>query len=242
MLPDKNLLIIGNGPSAKTISEINDIKNLDLLCVNYFALENQAFFDLKPKFYCLIDPAFLNITEGRVHALIEIFEQVDWEMTLVIPQKWLLLVNNKKITRFSISSIYYSGKWFRTKLVSNNIVNIGHQNVINGAIQFAISAKYKVIYLIGVENDWHRELFVNRNNDVLRKTKHFYGESIANVTDSGTVIKGELFKYFYWYYNTLLIYHEIARVCNDLDIKVYNLVPESYIDVFDKNISLDKVK
>jgi hypothetical protein len=31
--------------------------------------------------------------------------------------------------------------------------------------------------MIGVENDWHRELYVTKDNEVIREDRHFYGRN-----------------------------------------------------------------
>lgn len=242
LLDGKRMLIVGNGPSADNIcyEKVKD-NNIEILCVNYFASKNELFFKIKPKYYCIIDPLFFNNTntntntDSEIHQLIDVFNNVDWEMTLVCLQyQKFPNLQNPNIKQIHINSNQYHGKWMRYEFYSKNKANFGLQNVVLGAIYFCLTSGIKELYLSGVDNDWHRELIVDEINDVYRESRHFYGLKKVNLTATGMLNKGEFYKYIGYYYITMKQYYYASLYARHLNASVYNLTMTSYIDVFDK--------
>lgn len=240
ILPDlksERVLIVGNGPSADKINfdEAKD-KNIELLCVNYFASRNRYFYQIKPKYYCIIDPAFYNnINDKNISHLVNVLNNVDWEMTLICLQyQKLPALQNSNIRIININSNTYHGKWWRYRLYSKNKANFGLQNVVLGALYFCLTSGVKEIYLAGVENDWHRELIVDENNDLYREYRHFYEIKKVNLTETGSLSKGEFYKYIGYYYITMKQYYYASLYASYLKSPVYNMTTTSYIDVFEK--------
>jgi hypothetical protein len=237
----EKVIIVGNGPSAKTFDYQKFIsKGYDLLCVNFFALDQELFFTLKPRYYCIIDPAFF-LTEEQMKypemtQLFEVFERVDWKLNLVILSWQKLQINNKYIEFSIINCNRYMGNnnFIQKVLYTNNIGTFGYQNVIHAALYYLITAKVKKIGMIGVENDWHRELYVTKDNEVIREDRHFYGTQRINLTQRGEIKKGQLYLYFYYYYVTLQKYTLIANYAKLENTNIINYCVESYIDVFEK--------
>ena len=75
---------------------------------------------------------------------------------------------------------------------------------------------------------------VAEDNDVYREYVHFYGVERINVTKDGQIGKGELYKYFYFYYQTLLDFYNLSRFAQRHQSCIYNTCMGSYIDVFPK--------
>ncbi|MHB1484507.1 MAG: hypothetical protein ACYCYI_07550 [Saccharofermentanales bacterium] len=237
----EKVIIAGNGPSVETFDfEGAAAKGYRFMCVNFFALEEERFFALKPSYYCIIDKAFYSAAyckdNPKTSKLSEVFGKVDWDMTLVCLPGQKIQMENPHIRLVNINNNPYLGNLDRVKkwLYDSNKGTFGYQNVINAALFYLLSAGAAQIGLTGVENDWHRELFVDIKNDVIRETKHFYGTQFINITQRGDIKKGELFQYFYYYYLTLQKYSLAAKYAKLRKICVINYCVNSFIDTFDK--------
>lgn len=238
---EDSVIVLGNGPSIKTLDMDKAIKNgYQFLAVNFYALFNADFLEIRPKYYCIVDPAFYNLrqreNDENIVALELILEKVNWEMTLIIIEGQTPIFRNKNIKLVKLNSVLYRGniESIRNFLYMNNLGSYIFQNVVNAAIYYLITARARQIILVGVENDWHRELFVDSKNEVYRELRHFYGNKRINITELGEIKKGELFRYFYWYYLTLLSHSAASLYARSIGVQIVNCTPDSYIDVYDK--------
>lgn len=237
--PSEKVLIVGNGPSATSIDYLElKRKGISVLCVNYFALKSDLFYQIRPKFYCIIDPA-LYIDNGahqkNISDLVAQLNTVDWEMTLIsLEGQFLKGLSNPKINYFHLNLNFYEGTWLRYYLFRRNSATFGFQNVVLAALFFCISSQMSAIYLIGVENDWHKEFYVDSENNVFRRTHHFYGVEERNLIEEGEIIKGEFYKEMGYYYVTARQYYLASKYAEYAGVKVRNLTLNSYIDVFQK--------
>jgi len=232
------MIIVGNGPSNASDLTVYTKAGYEVMCVNFFALKDRRFFDIKPKFYCLADGAFFeNIeTDSKIKGLWDVIENVDWQMTLVVLGYVRIEVNNPNIRLFRVNSNRFFGgmNLFWMKQLRNNRAMIGAQNVIVTCLYFAISSCVSNILLIGVESDVHRELYVDSNNDVFRNLVHSYGTEKVNVVECHEIDKGEIYKYFIYIAETFLEYKKMREYADYMDVSVVNLCKESFIDAFDK--------
>ena len=238
-LADESILIIGNGPSVNDFDlQSLSKKKLSLLCVNWFATESDVFFDIRPRYYCMIDPFFYhenNLKSQKVKELYSNLNRVDWDMTYIcIASQNTEQINNQHINIVRLTPIEYFGSIRKNKLYNKNKANFGFQNVILASLFFCISSHVKSIYLCGVDSDWHRELFVDENNDVYREYIHFYGSERYNITENGGLKKGEFYKYIGYYYDTMKEFYNASKYAEENNVPIYNLTLKSYIDVFPK--------
>ena len=85
----KKCTILANGPSLKNAMDNNEVilEDVDVFCVNSFC-ESAYFWEIKPKFYFLVDGQFFNPTLERCKSQVEniqkAFSKVDWDMVLYI--------------------------------------------------------------------------------------------------------------------------------------------------------------
>lgn len=240
----KRIVIVGNGPSASSFpyDRFKD-SGYVFCCVNFFAFDKELFFKIKPRYYCCIDPALgrenINRSE-KGKELVSILNSVDWDMIFVCLKNNKFDIENKHICFQFINNNCYGGFITELKnyLFNNNFASCGFQNVIVACIYYFIMSKADKIILTGVENDWHRELTVNMDNEVYRNDTHFYGSDNLNLTQIGEIEKGKLYKYFYYYYITLYEYAMLAEYAQKNGIMIENSCPDSFIDTF-KKVSLE---
>lgn len=244
----KKVVAVGNGPSASRFPYMEYKKaGYHFICVNFFALDEERFFSLKPRFYCCIDTYFEKEEEkivGDQKKLVDILNRVDWDMHFVCFKNAELPIKNSHIKFDYINNCELKGEItiIKKHLYDSNMATHGYQNVIIAVLYYLVMSRVSEIVLTGVENDWHRELSVDKNNDVYRETTHFYGNKKINITEISEINKGELYKYFFYYYMTLYNYNLNAKYASMANVKIYNSCVESYIDVYEKIRAEEHIK
>lgn len=232
------VVVCGNGPSIKEMDfEYYKSLGYEFLCVNFFALSEELFFKMKPKYYCMIDPGiFDDENYKRIEPLIHIMDKVSWNMQLIMLMDQKELTNNPRIKVIRINRTFLKSHSDRYKYnyYHANIASGGYQNVIIAALYYLITAQALEVCLVGVETDFHRELVVGRNNHVYRECVHFYGDETLDLQEAGEIKLGELYKYFYYYYLTLYQYYDMSKYAMSQSVKIVNLCVNSFIDVFQK--------
>ena len=73
-----NIVILGNGPSQDFfLNNLEDFKEYDLLCVNSFPQYNEKdFIQLKPKYFCAVDPMLMDKTVAVKTGKLEEYERL----------------------------------------------------------------------------------------------------------------------------------------------------------------------
>lgn len=237
---NEKIILVGNGLSAKNFLLKNKCTDYKYCCVNYFALDEELFRSIKPGYYCIIDPMFFKkeyfMKEKKAADVLKQLGKVNWNMKIICYSGCKLPLNNQWIEYHYINENYFGGSVNHIKmhLFDCNMANCGFQNVIVAALFYFVMSNAKSIILTGVENNWHNELIVDENNNVLRNDTHFYGKQLLNLTEKGEIKKGEIYKYFQFYYLTLYEYSIISEYAKRKGISVINSCRDSFIDVFEK--------
>lgn len=240
--PEKKVLIMGNGPSLNS-TDMEKLKSevSDIACVNFFPLKDERFFALKPQYLCLLDPVFFtkseNSMETKKNELLCILEKVDWPLKIICIQNNTLPIKNEKIKYCYLCKSAFVGKnikRFRYFLYRNNLVNLGYQNVIIGAGFYFVSKQVKEIYLAGVDMSEFKLLEVDEDNDICVNTQHHYGNEKIKHSELGVIKKGEFYKLLNCYVKMFEQFHYLEEYAVFQGVKIYNLSPNSFIDVFEK--------
>lgn len=236
------LIILGNGPSlTKSLDEDMDILiSHDLLAVN-FAANTDVFFDLKPRYYLLMDPHFFRVPspDPNVGRLFDrLVSQVDWPMTLFIPSSINLgkspITDNKNITVRRFNPVGVEGpKWFERVAYNSRLGMPRPRNVLIPAIMVGIWLGYKDIALLGADHSWLRTLDVDENNVVISIQPHFYADGEEEHRRVATMFRNTHLHELLWGFQLAFRgYHRISRYLHGSDITVTNCTPGSYIDAF----------
>lgn len=235
---NKNVLILGNGPSLNHI----DIEKLlyqgcQVICVNYFPCKNEDFFKIKPRYLCILDEAILgDIDDARINELNlqlkECLEKVTWKMDIICYWGKRLKINNDNIGYIGLSTISCKIKPLQHLLYTHNLANCGFTNVIAGALFYSVITNARQIYLAGVDNSEFKQFEIDENNDVYVKIEHYYGDEKIKVSD---INRGEFYLRLKSYCRMFEEYYVIGKyIEKHSDVKVLNLNPYSFIDVFEK--------
>ena len=241
---EQSILVLGNGPSMKEL-DLEQISqnttNLEIACVNFFALYNNSFFVIKPKYYVLLDPIFFDNknTKESVIELFEMFNKVNWDMHIILPQKQTLNICNPNISyEYITTSIINSYSDQKLKILyyfyNKNLVCCGLQNVLCGALHYFIIRKFKRIYLSGADMSEFMTYKVDRRNHILISPSHFYDGEPYDRTMADNIPIGSFHKWLGYYVRMLEEFYHLSKFAESQGVKVYNLSVDSYIDCFEK--------
>lgn len=237
----EKVFLAGNGPSLSKTDLLKVKENgFEILCVNYFPSNDERFWVLKPKYLCLMDPSFFlgaaSVNVDQNNKLFETLGKVEWDLTIVTSKGRRLPVSNNYIkyewiTPFSFINEHVTR--FRYFMYHNNLANCGNQNVAIAALYFLISKGVKDIYISGVDITDYKQYSVNKDNDVIKEEKHYYGSgNKINFVEKGLLQKGEFFKMFEWYAATFKEFNLASKYAEKSNIRVINTSMESYVDAF----------
>ena len=186
----KDAYVLANGPALKGVIDkyFEEFKEEDCIVLNFFG-NTDVFWQLKPKFYVLLDPAFFG---GEGHAifkeptvkLIENFHKVDWEMTLFVPTAKGAKKNvEERIKNPNISVVPFNAtrivgfKGFRNWMYKHNMGLPSTKNVLFPAMIRMLNMGYDHVYLYGAEFSWVKTYNVDEENGkIYTDDVHFYGK------------------------------------------------------------------
>jgi len=237
---NKNMLVVANGPSLNHI-DLNRIieKDTEIICVNYFPCRDKRFFELKPRYLCILDPCILQKTSNNEinsqnQELRKVLEKVNWRLDIVGSWNANIQINNKMIGFIGLSTIPYHCKFMRKFLYSHNFATTGFQNVAIGALFFAVLSGAKEIYLAGVDNSEFKGYEINEKNEILLAVEHHYGNEKVRLDN---IPIGQFTNLLKCYCKMFEQYSYLADyISENTDAKVVNLNPYSFVDVFEKSI------
>lgn len=240
-------IILGNGPSlTETLARNEDkIHQCDLIAVNFMG-ESEDFQKYRPSVYICVDPVFwFNTKDSKSKSKVSAFykkmsEIVSWNMQMYLP------FEASKIN--SISAILKKNKniklQFFNKTKVNGCLHFSHffynrqlgmprpQNILVAALMLAIYSDYKEIYLAGADNDWIRNLWVDKNNNVRLDDFHFYDKDKNQPARFMPFTTYEMLTAFSLMFKS---YQEIAAYVKcKKEISIFNLGERSFIDAFEK--------
>jgi len=261
-IKDKSdLIILGNGPSG--IIDLVDLKkekDIPFMAVNMFA-STEYFFKLKPNYYLMSDHAFFTFSEtaflnndpNKVNSSAEelkqyqiIINQVwrnilesNWDITLLIPS----IYKNSYIVKFAKSKniqIHYFNyvvikgfNWFENLCYKLKLGSPQCQNVINNCIFESIQLNFKNIYLIGVENNFHINIFVDDDNLLKQKDDHFYEvkhKFVPVAHANGSSVK--MHEFLLSLHKAFYAHHRLQQYAQFRGVNIYNATKGSFIDAY----------
>lgn len=230
------LIIMANGPSLRDVidNQTSELRKYPLLAVN-FAANTPEFMELKPRYYVLADPHFFNRgNDPRVATLIENFDKIDWEMTLFVPMKSTMKLNNQNIAieRFNMVGID-GNEWIKQFAFRKKLAMPRPRNVLIPSIMIGIWLGYKEIYIVGADHSWTRTLSVNDRNEVISVQPHFYKDDDKEQKRVDTeYLKYPLHQIIHSFYVAFRAYHDIERFARTHGVNIYNSTSGSFIDAF----------
>lgn len=252
---NKNLFILGNGPSLKKTLEdhLDLLKNSECAVVNKFA-NTDYFFQIKPRWYILADPAFfMNFDELPSRIKTEIVsmcnlirDKVTWNLFFCLPiiareSRFVKeITSNANITvcyfnSYGISSVIPDGL-LKYKLWDLNFLAPLAQTVINTAVHLGIALRYEKIYLLGADTSWHANYELDQETNILYSVDtHFYGtRRIPLYIDTEQTCPSKLHEELAMVSCALGGYWTLESYARYAGVKIYNASEFSWIDAFER--------
>lgn len=243
--------LLANGPSAKEIvTERKDLlENTDLMVLNDFG-NTEMFFELKPAYYILLDPAYFdyefknpglnekNSYESRTQErmLMDNFKKVDWKMTLFFPSiykekavKALFDANPSidVVPYYATRILGYEG--FQNYMYKRFQGVPSSRNVIIPAMMLMVQLGYKTVYLYGCELSWTKTMDVDlENGRMFFNDRHFYSKDEIRYFGKGA--------YLWWLEaisEMLRGVDQVAKFATANGVHIVNRTKGSFIDAFD---------
>ena len=171
-IKNKNYCIIfGNGPSLDSL-KIKELKKIslffDIFVINNF-IQNKIFKKIIPNFFVSSDPVIFkknNIWSKKAENRLESYLKNNSNIRIFTPVSQC----KRFISIFGINKVYGFID-SEARVLSDNTLPIFPRGYISSTAMKAICIAnwigYKKIFLLGVDNTYARNFFLNKNNDIL---------------------------------------------------------------------------
>ncbi len=258
------LIILGNGPSALNTIQMPHFQRQEyqLMTVNLFASQD-IFHQIKPEFYVFLDKAFFDFnlnalqhpenapavqanpkfidTQKLINATWNAILKSDWKITVFVPQLFRNTPIVKKLIEqnFQIQFFNYTVvkgfAFFENWIYQKGLGSPQSQNVINTCIFQAINAEFREIYLLGVESNFHSNLVVNEENQLMMRDDHFYEVETKWVPLRHPEKRSVRMHEFYTNLTKAFYAHfRLAEYAKYRNQKIYNATENSFIDAYQR--------
>lgn len=241
---NKELRIIGNGPSMDFEKTLTEDKNVEYCMVNQACLTPE-FGKFKPSIYIIADPGYINPEDPEAQLIWQRFNKgLDWDLTIYVPyymhKKIQNIINpDSRITLSYYHSANFQGwRRFSYLLYNRNLAIPGAGNVMSPSIYIGILKGYRTIRLYGTDHSWTDQLRVNKLNQVCVRQLHYYDNEESIKLEPWKDETGKPFSMkrilnrFSEIFGQYEILEEYAKANG---VKIINMCQESFIDAFTKN-------
>lgn len=237
------IVILANGPSLNdTMARHTDILKSSVTMAVNFAANTDMFFDLRPRYYVMVDPVFFgDDSVANIARLRQRLAEVSWPMTIFVPRRFIKAVPasikaNPNISTAGLNTVGIEGwQWLKNFAYSSRLGMPRPRNVLIPAIMAAIAMGYKAIYLTGADHSWMKTLSVDDNNNVVSVQPHFYKDNEAELRRVDTTYRGlRLHDVVESFAIAFRSYHTLACFAARQGISIYNSTPGSFIDAFER--------
>jgi hypothetical protein len=270
----ERVIVIGNGPSATEFlkNPPPQAQNIPLLAVNMFAGE-AMFTELKPAFYLMSDHAFFEFeeehflkpethplvksnpaysqTQSQVNRTWKALLNSDWPIVLFVPQ----IYSNTYVVKKAKShpglkvviwnyTVVKGFNWFENFIYAKGWGAPQCQNVVNACIFQAINAQFKEVYLVGIDNNFHRNISVGQDNHIYITDNHFYEVDkkvvpLMRVDEHGNPVFVQLHQFFNSLSKAFYAYNRLRNYADYRKVKVFNSTNGSFVDAFERKLLND---
>jgi len=186
----EKILLLGTAPSATYFFNYTSVRkqfeDYDIAMINFMPLfSKDEMFEIKPKYLILIDPIFydneswdrMNLEDWRredVKKLRCVLSEIDWPCTIVtsvLENFRNIGVKNTNLSYLRLSIFKTKYKKIKLNLFKCNIANFGTNNVIMGALYFAITFGYLQVAILGCP---YRDVNYDMQPDGLHIHEHLH--------------------------------------------------------------------
>ena len=250
----RECVILGNGPSlTQSIEEHKTLlANSDLFSVNFFCT-TEEYTQLKPRFLVAAAPEFYleklndfyrDFIPGFYKGLID---NTQWDLEIFMPVEakkyshWKKQIqgNNKIHVNYYNNTPVEGFEGLTHWAINNGLGMPRPHNVLIPTIIMALRMGYEKIHLIGADHSWLKDLWVDDNNLVMLRQKHFYDEASAKANPMYK--KGQDTRKLHEALQKFVIsfeaYFTLEKFAKKKGQRIINLTPGSFIDAFERKQS-----
>ena len=247
------IYILANGPSLnQSLTDIINNKRYLTDCMmsmNFFT-NDERYEIIKPKYHVISDPMFYDAPgqEDRVaDFFVNINAKTTWPITLFVPYRfWKDEVWQGKFTNQNISLIPFHQVTppydclFLNWIAQHGLIGVNFGSVLHHCIYVSLLSGYKEIFLYGADHTFFDGLCVNDNNQVCKKTTHFYDENpdVVPIFHTYTGVKtAYTMSHFLSEYAGIFKGHELLRrIASSFNAIIINVTPGSMIDAYERQV------
>ncbi|MCM1125501.1 MAG: hypothetical protein NC429_03435 [Lachnospiraceae bacterium] len=191
----EKLIILATAPDVARFLDNKSVqerfRDYDVACINYMIYYS---FDIlrviKPKYLVLLDPCLYDINilpdlpeTPNAAELSMTLENIDWNCGIVTNVLADFDVDNPYLSYIRLSCFSAKYSKYLIPMIKKNLINLGTNNVIMGAIFFGIVFGYKKIALMGCPNRSLNAYMTEEGLHVVEH-KHYYDEKAYEYTVS----------------------------------------------------------
>lgn len=206
--------ICGNGPSLKKVN-IDSLVGDIIVMNDYWRIA--AKFCTHPTYYIINDNSYAELElQERLEGVLGCCPQIPHIFSISMGPILNSSYNNSKTNIYYYNNI---GRTYKKKYpIDFTKCTYYTWNVVSAAIQFAIFAGYKKIYLLGCDYSLFATQFM----------KHMYDKENTNVKFQSR-LRDRLFKYSI----TTHIHYEISQYAIEHNVEIKNLTSASLLDAYE---------
>jgi len=113
--------------------------------------------------------------------------------------------------------------------------------VVNACIFQAINAQFKEIYLVGIDNNFHRNISVGQDNHIYITDNHFYEVDkkvapLMRVGNNGQPVFVQLHQFFNSLSKAFYAYNRLRNYADYRKVRVFNSTDGSFVDAFERKL------
>lgn len=191
----EKLVILATAPDVNRFLSDKSVQkqfsDYDVACINYMIYYSyDVLHEIKPKYLVLLDPCLYDVNylpeiAGIPSAaeLAVVLEKVDWKCSIITNVLAEFMVDNPHLSYIRLSCFSAAYSKYSLPLLKKNLINLGTNNVIMGAIFFGMVFGYKKIALMGCPNRSLNAYMTEEGLHVVEH-KHYYDEKAYEYTIS----------------------------------------------------------
>ena len=233
---NKSLFIFGNGKSInlldpKKIKKYTN-KNFDVIAMNNYLASDFSKY-IKPNYYLLADKRMVVLNKKNIDK--KKFSDLSKTHKILknINTQIFIPIRYRKINYFNNKTFYFNDGFINNSKNIKNILMPMSLFSLSGLKAIAIGnyLGYKNIYICGLDNDQWKYSYVDKNNNIYSNSNYFYENKNIHKQKKTSMSR---------YLNTFV---EIFKSFEKFqELKIYNLDPNSMINIFNKKHKLNVYK
>lgn len=236
--------LLANGPSLKSVLDRitvdDEFKNVDFIVMNYIS-QDERFWQIRPKHYCLADPIFFQ-ESFRTQESLDMFaawDKIDWDMNVYIPKvskeqfAKFANIHNPYIHVIGVNCVeYYGYECLRNYFYKKGLAMPPSQTVAIMTVYVSIKLGYSLVRLYGVDHSYTPTLVVNEKNQLCRRYEHFYQNDENELRP--IVPAYDMVSFFSQLVNVFGGHKKLASFAEYMHVKIQNCTKGSYLDTYDR--------